>query len=56
VLLGEQVSPWAPVFASGVALAVWVGQKQIRPASAPTQHRPPAPALSTLPMPSRHLA
>ncbi len=56
VLLGEQVSPWAPVFASGVALAVWVGQKHIRPASAPTPHRTPAPALSTLPLPSRHPA
>jgi drug/metabolite transporter (DMT)-like permease len=56
VLLGEQVSPWAPVFASGVALAVWVGQKHIRPASAPTTHRPPAPAMSSLPLPSHRPA
>ena len=43
VLLGEQISPWAPVFASGVALAVWVGQKHIRPASGPQS--PQAPLL-----------
>ena len=55
VLLGEQVSPWAPVFACGVALAVWVGQKHIRPAGAGPAVRahqmvgvapPPALALS----------
>lgn len=55
-LLGEQVSPWAPVFASGVALAVWVGQKHIRPASTPATHRPSESVLSTLPLPSRHPA
>jgi len=32
VLLGEQLSPLAPLFACGVALAVWWGQKHIRPA------------------------
>ncbi len=30
LLLGEQVSPLAPVFACGVAAAVWVGQKHMR--------------------------
>lgn len=33
LLLGEQLSPLAPVFACVVALAVWVGQKHIRPAT-----------------------
>jgi drug/metabolite transporter (DMT)-like permease len=50
VLLGEQVSPWAPVFACGVALAVWVGQKHIRPAPAVStltaHHVSPASAMS----------
>ena len=30
-LLGENVSPWAPVFAIGVAVSVWVGQRMIQP-------------------------
>lgn len=29
-LLGEQVSPWAPLFAVGVALTVWWGQRMAR--------------------------
>lgn len=30
-LLGERISPWAPVFAIGVAVSVWVGQRMIQP-------------------------
>jgi drug/metabolite transporter (DMT)-like permease len=45
LLLGEQVSPLAPLFACGVALAVWVGQKHMRPAP----HVPAATALGAMP-------
>jgi len=60
VLLGEQVSPLAPLFACGVALAVWVGQKHIRPAvkvsAVSKQHTDATPPMPSMPLsPQRSL-